>query len=290
MSATDTALRITRLHPLFGAEISGVDLTRPVPDAVFEEIWQAFNEHEVLLFRDQALDDESQIAFSRRFGNLEKTEPHAANNYTPSHVAVMTNVDENGQLMPLTDKRVILRMRNEQWHSDSSFKPVAALASLLSGRECPPVGGDTEFATMRGAYDALPEARRRQLDGLIGIHQVETSMKHVDADMFRREGKRSLAPVQHPLVRRNPLNGRKSLFVSSHACGIVGMPDDEARALLDELMAHCTQPDFVYAHRWRTRDLIMWDNRCTLHRGTTFDKTKYRRTLHRTTVAGVAGT
>jgi alpha-ketoglutarate-dependent 2,4-dichlorophenoxyacetate dioxygenase len=289
MSATDVALRITRLHPLFGAEISGVDITRPIPDAVFAEILAAFNEHEILLFRDQALDDDSQIAFSRRFGTLEKTEPHAANNYTPSHVAVMTNVDENGQLMPLTDKRVILRMRNEHWHSDSSFKPVAALASLLSGRECPPVGGDTEFATMRGAWDALPAARQRELEGLIGIHQVETSMKNVDADMFRREAKRPLDPVQHPLVRRNPVNGRKALFVSSHACGIVGMPDDEARALLDELMAHCTQPQFVYAHRWRTRDLIMWDNRCTLHRGTTFDKTKYRRTLHRTTVAGVAG-
>jgi alpha-ketoglutarate-dependent 2,4-dichlorophenoxyacetate dioxygenase len=289
MSVTDTAIRVTPLHPLFGAEVAGVDLTRPLPDPVFEEIRQAFNEHQVLLFRDQPLDDECQIAFSRRFGPLEMTEPHAANNYTPSQVAVMTNVDENGQLMPLTDKRVILRTRNEHWHSDSSFKPVAALASLLSGREVPPIGGDTEFATMRGAYEALPEARQRELEGLIGIHQVETSMKNVDADMFRREGKRSLAPVQHPLVRRNPVNGRRSLFVSSHACGIVGMPDDEARALLEELMAHCIQPQFVHAHHWRAGDLIMWDNRCTLHRGTTFDKTQYRRTLHRTTVAGLIG-
>ncbi|GGJ05557.1 TauD/TfdA dioxygenase family protein [Neoroseomonas lacus] len=287
MSATDIAIRVTPLHPLFGAEVAGVDLARPLPDAVFEDIRQAFNEHQVLVFRGQALDDESQIAFSRRFGPLEKTEPHAANNYTPSHVAVITNVDENGQIMQLTDKRVILRTRNEQWHSDSSYKPVSAMASLLSGREVPPIEGDTEFATMRGAYEALPEARRRQIDDLIGIHQVETSMKSVDADMFKREAKRPLAPVQHPLVRRNPVNGRKSLFVGAHAGGIVGMPEEEARALLAELMAHCTQPQFVHTHHWRQGDLVMWDNRCTLHRATTFDKAKYRRTLHRTTVAGL---
>jgi alpha-ketoglutarate-dependent 2,4-dichlorophenoxyacetate dioxygenase len=179
---------------------------------------------------------------------------------------------------------MIHRLRNEAWHTDSSFKPVAALASLLSARIVPPVGGNTDFASARAAYAALPEERSTALEGLTVIHRVTAPDVEQD-DAYNEEQKRRLT-VTHPLIRTNPVNGRKNLYVGSHAQEIVGMSREDARKLLDELTEFCTQPQFIYSHPWREHDLVMWDNRCALHRATTFDKTQYRRKLHRTTVAG----
>jgi alpha-ketoglutarate-dependent 2,4-dichlorophenoxyacetate dioxygenase len=286
MSAVATRLKIKQLHPLFVAEITGIDLTVPVSREDFRTIWDAFNEHQILVFRDQAFDDESQIAFSRNFGELEMMEAHPANNFNPGHISVMSNMDANGNLLPLNDPVLIHRERNEHWHTDSSFKKVASLCSMLSARIVPPAGGNTEFATGRAAYAALPEERKQALEGLQAIHRV-TAPDQIDEPAYNEEQKKRLTVI-HPAVRTNPVNGRRNLYVGAHAQEIVGMPRDEGRRLLDELTAFCTQPQFVYSHPWREHDLVIWDNRCALHRATTFDKTKYRRKLHRTTVAGTA--
>ena len=286
MTELATRISVKPLHPLFVAEITGIDLTVPVSREDFRTIWDAFNEHQILVFRDQPFDDESQVTFSRNFGTLEKMEAHAANNWNPGHIAIMTNLDAKGEMLPLDHPSMIHRLRNEAWHTDSSFKPVAALASLLSGRVVPPVGGNTDFASARAAYAALPEARRKALEGLNVIHRV--AAPDVDDDKAYDEEQKRRLTVIHPLVRTNPVNGRKNLYVGSHAQEIVGMSREESRRILDELTEFCTQPQFVYSHPWREHDLVIWDNRCTLHRATTFDKTKYRRKMHRTTVAGTA--
>ena len=284
MSAVLSRLNIKPLHPLFVAEITGIDITVPVDREDFRAIWDAFNEYQILVFREQPFDDELQVAFSRNFGTLETMEAHAANNYKPGHIAVMTNLDAKGNLLPLDDPGMIHRLRNEAWHTDSSFKRVAALASLLSGRVVPPTGGNTEFASGRAAYAALPEGRKTALEGKIVIHRV-AEPSNVDDPAYNEEQKRRLT-VTHPLVRTNPANGRKNIYAGSHAQEIEGMPREEGRALLEELTEFCTQPQFVYSHPWRQHDLVIWDNRCALHRATPFDKTQYRRKMHRTTVAG----
>lgn len=286
MSAVLNRLTIKPLHPLFVAEITGIDLTVPVAREDFRVIWEAFNEHQIMVFRDQPFDDASQIAFSRNFGVLETMEAHPGNNFKPSHIAVMTNIDAQGKLLPLDHPSMIHRLRNEEWHTDSSFKSVAALCSLLSGREVPPAGGNTDFASARAAYAALPEARKVALEGLIGVHRV-AEPSNTDDPAYNEEQKKRLT-VTHPLLRTNPVNGRKNLYVGSHAQEIVDMPREDARKLLRQLTAFCTQPQFVYSHPWRQHDLVIWDNRCALHRATTFDKTQYRRNMHRTTVAGTA--
>ena len=283
----DNANRLTikHLHSLFVAEITGIDLSEPVSRNDLQVIWDAFNEHQILVFRDQRFDDESQMRFSRYFGTLEMMEAHPANNYNPGHVSVMTNLDPNGNLMPLDHPVMVHRERNEAWHTDSSFKPIGSLCSMLHARIVPPTGGNTEFASARAAYAALSPERRAAVADLKAVHRVTAPDESHDTKAYLDEAKRRLTVV-HPVVRTNPANGRKNLYVGAHAQEIVGMPPQEGRALLEELTAFCTQPQFVYSHPWRVHDLVIWDNRCALHRATTFEKTKYRRKLHRTTVAG----
>ncbi len=284
METVATRLTIKRLHPLFVAEVTGIDLTRPIAREEFRALWDAFNEHQILVFRDQAFDDESQIAFSRNFGELETMIAHPGNDWNPGHISVMTNLGKDGELLPLDHPAMIHRERNEAWHSDSSFKPVAALASLLSARVVPPVGGNTEFASARAAYDALPAERKAALERLVALHRM--TYRDMDNDKGYKEEDKKRHVVTHPLIRTNPVNGRKALYVGSHAQEIVGMPRSKGRRMLEELTKFCTQPQFVYSHHWRDGDAVMWDNRCTLHRATMFDRTKYKRKLHRTTIAG----
>jgi alpha-ketoglutarate-dependent 2,4-dichlorophenoxyacetate dioxygenase len=283
----DVASRLTikSLHSLFVAEITGVDLTQPLPGDTLRAIWDAFNEHQILVFRDQRLDDESQMRFSRYFGTLEMMEAHPANDYKPGHISVMTNLDAQGNLLPLDHPVMVHRERNEMWHTDSSFKPIGALCSMLHARIVPPVGGNTEFASARAAYAALPAERKAAVENLRAVHRVTAPDESRDTKAYTDEAKRRLTVV-HPVVRTNPANGRKNLYVGAHAQEVVGMPAQAGRALLEELTAFCTQPQFVYSHSWRVHDLVVWDNRCALHRATPFEKTKYRRKLHRTTVAG----
>lgn len=284
-------IEVRRLHPLFGAEIVGVDTGKPMNDATFAAVRDAFEEHSVLLFRDQDLDDPRQIAFSERFGPLESTV--SANSGGGGAFARQSNVDiATGEVIPPDDKRMLYQKANMLWHSDSSFKPVPSLCSLLSARVVPAEGGATEFATMRAAYDDLPAETKRRLEGLVAEHSLVYSRSLVDPDVtgMTEAQKAEVPPAHQVMVRTNPVNGRKALFIGSHAFGILGWPEQEARAFIAELTAHATREAYVLRHEWREGDLIVWDNRAVLHRATPFDTVKYRRLMQRTTVAGDAPT
>jgi alpha-ketoglutarate-dependent 2,4-dichlorophenoxyacetate dioxygenase len=280
------ALALRPLHPRFGVEVLDVNVTR-VDDATFKEIVEVFDERSVLLFRGQRLDDREQIAFSERFGPLETTIRSITRQAgTPPVISNLTNVDAEERLIPRGDKRSLYHAGNRMWHSDSSFKRIPALASLLSAREVPPEGGETQYASMRVAYERLTEEERRFLDGKVAVHSFTYSRGLISVGLFEPEHAAEVPPVRQALIRANPANGRKAFYVGSHACEIVGMPTDAARALIRRLVAEATRPEMVYTHRWQVGDLVMWDNRCMLHRGRPWDEERYRRVMHRTTVAG----
>lgn len=284
-------LTLEKLKP-FGAIAHGLDLTQPIDDAIFAQIIAAFNEHGLLVFPTQKLDDDSQTEFSARFGPLEGSLREMRmfeDRPVRMEVLDVSNVDARGNLIPRTSKEAIPFVANELWHSDFSFKPVPAMASLLHGRIVAPEGGQTEFADMRAAWDALPEEKRAPLEGLIAEHWLKHSLGTVGYEITESE-KNAMPPVQQVLVRRHPVSRRKSLFLSSHASRIIGWPADKGRALLDELTAFATQPQFVYRHQWQTGDLVLWDNRCTMHRVRPWDVMRYKRIMRRTTVSGAGPT
>ena len=278
-------LVVRQLTPVFGAEITGVDL-RNLDDATFARIEDAFETYSVLIFPEQDLDDDAQIAFSRRFGDLEKTQGHIANNFQVKHVSEISNLDPEGKLMSPDDPRIQFRLGQRNWHSDSSFKRVPAKASLLHARILPPDGGETQFASLRAAWDALPESRKRELEGRIAIHHYAYSRRHLGIALTNEEEDKRFPPVPQAIVRTNAKNGRKALYVGSHASHILGMPEEVGRALLKELLDFATQEQFTYLHRWKTHDLVMYDNRAALHRARPYAITTHPRVLHRTTVMG----
>ena len=281
---------ITAVHPCLGAEVAGVDLARPLADDAFARIAAAFDEHSVLVFRGQHLTDEQQMAFSVRFGTLETTVRTMGNeDRLGAHIVDLSNTDEHGRPMPWTDRRMLYHSGNQLWHSDSSFKPVPAHSSALSARVIPPEGGQTEFASMRVAYEALPDDLRRQVDGKVVVHSFGFSRSLIDPGIGTEVG-REYPPVRHALVRANPANGRKAVYVGSHAWFVEGMSIDDSRILIARLLEITTRPDRVYRHTWLVGDLVMWDNRCVLHRGRPWDSARYQRVMHRTTVAGVGPT
>ncbi len=278
-----------QLTPAFGAEISGVDIAGGVPAADFAEIARLFNEYSVLVFRDQRIDDAAQIAFSRRFGPLEGTV--RSNLGAGSEIAVISNVDpETDRILPVEDWRNVYNSGNEMWHTDSSFKRVPATASLLSGREVPPERGETEFASGRAAWDDLDAAMQAEIEELVAIHDFSYSRGLIRADLVDEDQRRETPPVPQAVVRRNPANGRRNIYAGAHASHVRGRPVEESRALLRELTDRITQERYRYRHRWRRWDLVMWDNRCCLHRGRPWDKAGQRRVMHRTTVAGLGPT
>ena len=277
---------VRRLHPHFAAEITGVYL-RDLDGPTFAQLRDAFEEHSVLVFHDQHLTDDEQIAFTRRFGPLEETTRSIAQNARVApQIADLSNVDDAGNTMPAEDRRMLYHKGNQLWHSDSSFKPVPAMASLLSAREVPPEGGQTQYASLRAAWNALPLTLQQRLADMVAVHSFAYSRGLIAPGLLLLEQEAALPPVKQRLVRENPVNGRKALFLGSHASYIVGMPLEEGRTLLRELLEHATRPQFVYEHRWRVGDCVMWDNRAVLHRGREWDTRRYRRVMHRTTVAG----
>lgn len=279
------ALAINPLHALFAAEISGVDLTAPVSDADFAGIRDAIDAHSVLVFRDQDITDDQQVAFSERFGPLERMLIGSMGGGSP--LAFLTNVDpKTDAIIPFDDKRMIRNACNMLWHSDSSFKPVPSKFSILSGREVPNSDGPTEFTSMRAAYEELPEETKQRIDGLVAIHSFAYSRSLVDDTLLSQVQKDEVPPVKQVLVRRNPDNGRKALYLGSHASHIIGLPVSKGRALLRELIEHATQDHFIYRHDWRPKDLVIWDNRSVMHRARPWDFDRARRIMHRTTVAG----
>ena len=283
-------MRITReLHRDFGVEIGGVNIAQPVTSDDWEKISAAFEAHSVLLFREQSMDDESQIAFSEQFGPLERTV--SANPAGGTAFARQSNIDINdGSVIPPDDRRMIYQKANMLWHTDSSFKPVPSLCSVLSAREVPMTGGNTEFLSCRAAWDRLSPARQAELEGLVVLHSLVHSRGLVDPTVLTEAQKAEVPTVRQALVRTNPTNGRKALFIGAHASHIEGMPIDEGRALLAELLEIASPPEAVFSHEWHEGDVIVWDNRCVLHRATPFDTRRFRRLMQRTTVAGDAPT
>jgi len=280
------AIAVRPLHPFLGAEVLGVDLRRPLAPAVFAEIEAAFHRYAVLAFPRQPLTDEQQMEFSRRFGPLETNPSYAGNKLRlRPEIADISNIDYEGRIQPLDAPKRLFSLGNQLWHTDSSFKHVPARCSLLSAREIPPSGGETEFADLRAAYDALPEERKRLLDGLVVEHSIYRSRSLIGFAEFDKDIYTKLPPVRQVLVRRHPGSGRMSLYLAAHASHVIGWPLEEGRRLIEELIAFATQPQFVYSHRWTVGDLVMWDDRCTMHRGRPYDEAKYRRDMHRTTVS-----
>jgi len=275
----------------FVARVSGSDLSKALDDGAFGQVLDAFHHYAVLVFPEQRISDDQQIAFSERFGPLEvsirKDRPRRIAN---PRVSDISNVDERDRVFDPDDERAIYNAGNRLWHSDSSFKRVPAMASLLSAREVPPEGGETEYADLRAAWDALPADRKRGLDELVAEHSFVYSRGLIGYDQFTDAERAEVPPVPQAVVRTHPATGRKSLYVGSHASHVIGRPVEESRALLRELLDFATQPQFVYRHAWRQHDLVMWDNRCVLHRGRPWDERRYRRVMHRTTVAGAGPT
>lgn len=282
-------ITIRQLHPLFCAEIGGIDTGEPMDDATFAEIRAALDEYSVLVFHDQTLDDERQIAFSRRFGPLETS--GKANPAAGSHFARQSNLDvQTGAVIPAEDRRMIYQKGNYLWHSDSSFKPVPSLCSLLSARVVPPEGGNTEFASMRAAYDALPEDVKQKLEGIVAEHSLVYSRGTVSTGALTPEMKAELPGAWQTMVRTNPVNGRKAIFAGAHASHVIGWPREEGRTFIGWLTGFATQPRFCYSHAWRDGDLVIWDNRATLHRATAYDTLRHKRLMQRTTVGDGAPT
>jgi alpha-ketoglutarate-dependent 2,4-dichlorophenoxyacetate dioxygenase len=286
-------MKITPLHPVLGAQVEGVDLTA-MDDVTRKVVFDAFQEYSVLVFHDQRLTDESQMAFSERlFGPLETTLKSAGKeDRLHPHLVDLSNIDpdHDDRLMDWSDRRMTYQSGNQLWHTDSSFKPVPAMASLLSGREVPPAGGETEFVSMRHAFATLPVETQRRLEGQVTVHSILYSRSTIAKGLFDPEHERGLPPVRQALVRANPVNGRKNIYIGSHAWYIEGVEYAESRRILDDLLAHTTRPECVFQHQWKQWDLVMWDNRCVLHRGRPWDAAKYKRVMRRTTIAGAGPT
>jgi alpha-ketoglutarate-dependent 2,4-dichlorophenoxyacetate dioxygenase len=275
----------------FAAEFLDVDLTGPISDEAIAAIEAEMDRYAVLVFRDQTLDDDTQRAFTRRLGPLEVASgghvTAAGDRRLPLDMQDASNLDQHQRPLARDDRRRMFNLGNRLWHSDSSFRAVTARYSLLSGRVVVKGGGRTEFADMRAAYDALDDETKAEVENLVCEHSLMFSRGTLGFTALSAAEQAMFGPVRHRLVRVHPVTGRKSLFLSAHAGTIVGWPVPEARAFLRDLNEHATQSRFVYAHGWRRNDLVIWDNRTTMHRVTRFDETQVR-DMRRTTVAGIA--
>jgi alpha-ketoglutarate-dependent 2,4-dichlorophenoxyacetate dioxygenase len=288
------AVSVRPLHPVFVGEVSGIDCSALLDSREVAALEAGMDEYAVLVFRDQNITDEQQIAFSRHFGALESYE-------TPGHIrkhedsrlgpgmADLSNLDKDGNPIAAEDRVWFFKLGDRLWHSDSSFRPVPAKYSLLSARALPSWGGNTEFADMRAAYDALDARTKADVEDLVCAHSLQYSRAAIGFTELTAEEIAAFAPVRQRLVRTHPVTGRKSLFLASHAGAIVGWTIPEARMFLRDLIDHATHPRFVYSHSWRLYDLVMWDNRATMHRARRFDRNEVR-DVRRTTLAGDAPT
>lgn len=287
------ALSIQQIHPHFVGEVSGVDITKPLSNSDVVALQDGINQYAVLVFHDQKLTDEQQQAFSKSFGPLEDARggniTKAQDKRLPEGMNDVSNLGKDGKPLPLDSRQRLFNIGNMLWHSDSSFRAIPAKYSLLSARVVNPVGGNTEFADMRAAYDALDDATKAEIEPMICEHSLMYSRGSLGFLDYTDEEKQMFKPVKQKLVRDHDFNGRKSLYLSSHAGGILGKVMPEARIILRDLTEHATQPKFVYTHKWRPYDLVMWDNRQTMHRVRRYDE-RQPRDMRRTTVAGTGVT
>jgi len=277
------SMTVTPITPVFGARIAGVDITEPLDAAAFADIRAAFDEHLVLVFSDQPMTDEQQVEFSERFGPLEGT--RGANPGSGTPFARQSNLDiKSGAVIPPDDRRMFYQKANMLWHADSSFKAIPSLCSVLTARIVPPEGGATELASSRAAYESLTTKEKADIEDLEIEYDISYSRGLVGFE-FTPEERSFTPPVRHRLVRTNKNNGRKSVMIGVHAKGVVGWPEDEGRALLDDLLARATRPENTYRHEWRQGDVIVWDNQGAVHRATEYDTVKHHRLMQRTTIS-----
>jgi alpha-ketoglutarate-dependent 2,4-dichlorophenoxyacetate dioxygenase len=284
-------MRISPISPDFVAEVSVIDVSSPLTRDQVAALDAGMDQYAVLVFRDQPLTDEQQCAFSRNFGELEATligqmSKPSERRLGPAEIGDISNLDPSGKLRERDDSRRMYALGNRLWHSDASFRATGAGYSLLSARVVPGYGGNTEFADMRAAYDALDVAAKVLVEGLVTEHSIAFSRGELGFDDYGDGNAEKIRPVRHSLVRTHPLSGRKSLYLSAHIGGIVGWPTPEARAFIRDLTEHATQARFVHAHRWRANDLVMWDNRTTMHRARRYRDLEEVRELHRTSIRG----
>lgn len=275
-----------QIHPLFVGEAGGIDLSQPIDEATRDAIVAALDEYAVLVFHGQTLTDERQIEFSAMFGPLGRTAIVTRKDYTPRlnpHFTDISNLDEKNRILDVNDRRRMVALGNRLWHTDHAFRPIPARYSLLHAHAVPPEGGETQFADMRAAWDALPERLRAQAEGRIAMHSLLYSREVLGFTDYAPEEREAFPPAPHPLVRTHPGSGRKALYIASYASEVMGMPVPDGRMLLRDLTEHATRPEFVYTHRWAVGDLLMWDNRSLMHRAGDYDMTQ-RRDLRRTTV------
>ena len=282
-------ISIRQIHPVFVGEVGGIDLRQKLSRDEAAAVEAGMDRYAVLVFHGQDITDEQQIAFSRNFGEIENsaggtvTKPHEKR---LSHLMNdVSNLGQDHQPLARDDRRRLFNLGNQLWHSDSSFRAVPAKFSILSGRAVVEKGGNTEFADMRAAYDALDDKTKALVEPLVCEHSLMYSRGLLGFTELSDEERAMFRPVRQSLVRTHPVTGRKSLYLASHAGTIVGWPMPEARAFLRDLNEEATRPENVYVHKWRQHDLVMWDNRQTMHRVRRFDETLVR-DMRRTTVAG----
>lgn len=288
------AISVYPVTPDFAAEIGDVDLARPLSPADRDAIKAAFWKYAVLVFPGQVLTSGQHVAFAEVFGpmepNINSYADEVRKDRIDSRISDVSNLSEDNEILPAESRKRQSGLANRLWHTDSIFRHVPARASLLYARAVAPIGGHTEFADMRAAWDALPEATRKRIDGLTVEHSIFHSRAKIGFTDYTERERASLPPARQVLVRTIPETGRRSLYTASHAIRVIGLPEDESTRLLDELMTHATQRQFVYTHRWRLHDLVMWDNRCTMHRGTDYDERRWKRDMQRATVSDTGNT
>lgn len=283
-------LTFRKLHPCFVAEVSPVELKVVRDEATLAQIRGGMDEFAVLVFRDQIWTDAEHLDFAQRLdGRLHTKLGISAlqkNRFGNEALGDISNLDESGEIMKSDNRRRMYGLGNRLWHTDASFQDPPGRYSMLSAKVVPPVDADTEFADMRAAYDALPDAEKARLEGLRVHHSIAYSRQTLGFEFSEHE-QEALKGAVHPLVRTIPRSGRRSLYLASHASRVIDWPVPEGRLLLRELIEHATQPRFVYRHQWRVGDLVIWDNRATMHRARPFDDARYRRELRRVTTLDV---
>ncbi|HEV7997339.1 MAG TPA: TauD/TfdA family dioxygenase [Stellaceae bacterium] len=290
------SFELRQLHPLFAAEANGVDLARPVDAAMVEAIWQAIDRYAVLVFRDPRLDDTQLRDFAALFGPLEIGRSAASGGrrrLKHPEIGDISNLDEDGRLRALDDRRRLDSLGNRLWHTDASYMPVPVVLGMLHAVAVPPPsalgGGETEFADMRAAYDALAPAMQQAIEGLVAEHDIFWSRGQIGFTEFAPGEREKYPPSRQRLVRRHPGSGRKTVYLSAHASHIAGWPVADGRILLYDLNLFATRPQFVYSHQWRKGDLVIWDNRSTMHRGRPHDDS-HPRDLRRATTLDTGST
>jgi alpha-ketoglutarate-dependent taurine dioxygenase len=286
LEAASSRLMVRKLHPALGAEVRGLDMRQPLDAAMSRELHDIWMQHLVLVFPGQHVTDAEHVAFTRCFGEPEIFHQKIIRSERIKEIFRVSNVDENNNLMP-PDHPVSQQLSLAQfWHTDSSYRQIPCTGALLHGVEVSRTGGETQFTNMYLVYEALPEALKRRIEGRKAQHDFGHMHTLATLKPLTEEEKAAMPPVWQPLVRRHPVTGRKSLYISPiYNDAVEGMPRDEARQLIADLTKIAADPRFVYAHRWETDDVLMWDNRCTMHQVTPFDP-RERRVMHRTTIVG----